>query len=92
MEYIWNGGGMPSFHGLFHGLLFGWVPTHVSIPYPPWIPYGMSMEYTIPYGFHGQFIWIPYGIHGISYEFKFQIHVLFHKDSMDSMEQSIWIP
>jgi hypothetical protein len=41
-------------------------------------------------------IWIPWtgpcGFHGISNEFvvyKLQIHVLFHKDSM---EQSIWIP
>jgi len=70
--------GMPPFHGLFHGLLFGWVPTHVSIPYSLWIPYGMSMEYTIPYGFHGP-------VHMESMEFPMNLN-------SKSMYYSIRIP
>ena len=35
-----------------YGLFFGWQPSHFFIPYPLWSPYGIHMEWTIPWTFH----------------------------------------
>jgi len=57
----------------------------------PWNPYGLFFGWQPSHFFIPYPLWIPwtgpYGFHGISNEFELQIHVLFHKDSM---EQSIW--
>ena len=76
----WNG----------HGLFFGWQPSHFFIPYPLWNPYGMSMEWCIPYGLHGLFhvdsMEFPMNFNCKSMYYSIRIPWTFH------MEQSIWIP
>jgi hypothetical protein len=85
MDSILNGW-IPS---PFHGLFFGWQPSNFFIPYPLWNPYGMSMEWFIPYGFHGL-------VHVDSMEFLMNLEFIncnsMYYSMEQSMEQSIWIP
>jgi len=53
MDSIWTGWISTPSPWISYGLFFGWVPSHFFSPYPLWNPYGLSMEYTIPYGFYG---------------------------------------
>jgi hypothetical protein len=76
--------GMGGFHPHsmeFHGLFFGWQPSHLFIPYPLWKPYGMSMEWCIPYGFHGL-------VHVDAMEFPMNLQFI----NCNSMYYSIRIP
>ena len=61
-----------------HGPFFGWQPSHFIFPYPLWNPYGMPMEWCLPYAVHGL-------VHMDSMEFPVN---LYYK----SMYYSIWIP
>ena len=61
-----------------HGPFFGWQPSHFIFPYPVWNPYGMPMEWCLPYAVHGL-------VHMDSMEFPVNLNY-------KSMYHSIWIP
>ena len=52
-----------------YGLSFGWQPSHFFIPCRLWSPYGIHMEWTIPWTFHVlvhmDSMWIPWNFQWI---------------------------
>ena len=61
-----------------HGPFFGWQPSQLIFPYPLWNPYGMPMEWCLPYAVHRL-------VHMDSMEFPVNLY-------SKSMYYSIWIP